>query len=176
MKMDAAFFLANGPDRNDIPEPAKRWNNPFWQWTAGLLGLPDASATTPARFLGLGVNREDIGWQLDAVRRRDEKMRALNAPPTRAEVLGMLAGDVVEAVKKVVRITKTQAAVEWLAQVLQQGPVPQKQIEALAVRDSIGTKPLKIAKGRLKVESVRKGRNHWAWRLPFAKAKESKEG
>jgi hypothetical protein len=34
---------------------------------------------------------------------------------------------------------------------------------------------LKIAKGRLKVESVRKGRNHWAWRLPFAKAKESKE-
>jgi hypothetical protein len=174
MYMESSFFIAG--QNNEIPEPSKRLGL-FWSLVSPLLGLPDASASVPLRFMGLGAARDaDVNWQLDAVVRRDAKMRALNLPPTKAEVIGSVAADVVEAVKKVAKVTKTAAAVTWLASVLRDGPVPQKDIETLAKKEGIGTKPLKLAKGRLKVESVRKGRNHWAWRLPFAKAKEAKEG
>jgi hypothetical protein len=107
-----------------------------------------------------------IAWQLDAVARRDERIAELNAPPTPSPE--STVGDTAPEVPAV-KVTKTQRAAEWLARVLHDGPVPQRTVEALAVKDGIGTKPLKLAKGKLKVQSVRKGRNHWAWQLPMAK-------
>jgi hypothetical protein len=166
--MDLSIFVA-GRD-NEIPEPRER-RGLFWEWTAGMLSLPDASATVPLRFQGLGANRYDVNWQIDAVARRDEKIRRLNLPPTKGEVVAGIVGDVVEAVKaKLRKPTKTAAAAEWLATVLQHGPVPQKDIEAMAKKEGISSKPLKLAKGRLKVKSTRKGRSSWAWMLPFKKA------
>jgi hypothetical protein len=167
--MELGIFTPSRPadDFNGVPELSKR-RGLFWEWTAGMLGLPDASATVPLRFQGLSASRDnDVNWQIDAVARRDARMRALNLPPTRGEVVAGIVGDVVAAVR---RVTKTQAAVEWLAEVLQHGPLPQKTVEELAKAANIGTKPLKTAKAKLKVQSTRKGRKDWAWRLPFAKA------
>jgi hypothetical protein len=126
------------------------------------------------RFQGLGAARaEDRNWEYDAVARRDRRIAELNNATPFKPTLGEVVGEVVEAVKaKVRKPTKTAAAVEWLSTVLRDGPVPQRTIEALAVRDSIGTKPLKIAKAKLKVQSTRKGRSSWAWMLPFKKAKD----
>jgi hypothetical protein len=64
-----------------------------------------------------------------------------------------------------VKVTKTQRPIERLGQVLRDGPVPQKEIEARAKNDKIGIKPLKLAKARLKVQSTRKNRAAWAWVL-----------
>jgi hypothetical protein len=166
--MELGIFTPSRPadDFNGVPEARER-RGLYWLLVSPLLGLPDATASTPSRFLGLDANRYGIDWQIDAVARRDEKMRALNLPPTKGEVVAGIVGDVVAVVK---RVTKTAAAVEWLAQVLRDGPRPQREIEEMARKEKIGTKPLKVAKKKLKVESVRKGANFFSWRLPFAKA------
>jgi hypothetical protein len=146
---------------NQIPDASLRRGNPFWGFVGNMLGLE------PEQY---PASTGPLDWQLDAVARRDERMRALNLPPTRGEVVAGIVGDVVEAVKKVAKVTKTAAAVEWLASVLRDGPRPQREIEEMARKEKIGTKPLKVAKKKLKVESVRKGANFFSWRLPFAKA------
>src|SRR5262249_8946678 len=92
-----------------------------------------------------------LDWQLDAFARRDQLLPETNKPPS---VVSEIVAEVVDRAKQVVakvrKVTKTQAAVEWLATVLQQGPVAQKDIEAMAKMAKIGTKPLKLAKEKLK--------------------------
>ena len=44
---------------NQIPDANRSWGNPFWGFVGNMLGLPDATASTPVRFLGLGMNRDD---------------------------------------------------------------------------------------------------------------------
>jgi hypothetical protein len=109
-----------------------------------------------------------IDMQLDAVRRYQERIDAANRPPTPLQAIAAEVADVVTTVVKK-RITKTQAAMEWLRTVLEHGPVAQKDIERMAGEAKIGTKPLKMAKGRLKVRSVREGRGYWVWQMPFKK-------
>jgi hypothetical protein len=96
------------------------------------------------------------------MRKYQAEIDRLNAPPM-AEPEAE-AGEAVAVVKQ----TKTERARMWLAHVLKDGPVPQKTVEALAIKDQIGSKALKTAKRKLRVQSVRKGRSHWVWQLPMA--------
>jgi hypothetical protein len=168
--MDLAVFAPSsvyienrqGHDFSALPPPHER-RGAFWTLTAPVLGIE------PERYPRPG----SLDWQLDAVARRDQRIAAANAPPTDLQaIVGDAVDSLREAVGKVVKVTKTQRAMDWLARVLRDGPVPQKEIEARAINDKIGTRPLKTAKARLKVQSTRKGRAAWAWVLPMAKPKE----
>jgi hypothetical protein len=156
-------------DFNQVPPGHERKGNPFWQRVGVMLGLQ-----APLH----DYDHDGADWRIEAMRRREAAIAALNGP-TPPTPLQAIVGDALDAVKevaaKVVRVTKTERAVQWLGQVLRDGPVPQKDIEAMAVKDNIGTKPLKLAKSRLKVQSTRKGRAAWAWQLPFARSKEGQQ-
>jgi hypothetical protein len=137
----------------------------FWELVAGLVpgrpGKPQAPRSYQRRQLPLDV-------QIDAVSRRDAAIARLNAAPgTLAAVVGQVIEETSEAVKATVRkLTKTQAAAEWLQTVLKDGPVAQVDVQERAKRDGITAKPLKIAKAKLKVQSVRRDYK-WLWQLPF---------
>jgi hypothetical protein len=166
--MDLGCFIA-GRD-NDVPEPSKR-RGLFWEWTAGLLGLPDTTATTPLRFQGLGAARaEDRNWEYDAVARRDARMRALNLPPTRGEVVAGIVGDVVDSMKTAVRkMPALKRATEFLARVLDAGPVAEKEVLRLAQLENLSEKTLKRARAKLKVKTSKKGRGGWFLSMTRAK-------
>ena len=161
------FYVSNNDDFNALPPPRER-HGLYWSLIGGLLS---GGEKLPAE--------EPVHPRIAAIRAYDTRLRELNAPPAPPSPLATIAGDIVDmakgAVVKVARVTKTQAAVEWLAQVLQHGPVAQTEIVALATKEGIGTKPLKLAKQKLKVASTRKGANHWRWMLPMAKAKEGQD-
>jgi hypothetical protein len=173
--MDLGIFTPSRPaeDFNGLPEPSKR-RGLYWSLVGPMLGLPDTTATTPLRFQGLSTSRaEDRNWEYDAVARRDRRIQELNGPPR--VTLADLAHEAVTHAKEALRrVTKTEKARMWLQDVLKDGPVPQKDIEARAAKDSITAKPLKHAKAKLRVESVRKGQV-WRWQLPFAGKLPSKE-
>src|SRR5690349_20489894 len=128
--------------------------------------------------LGLPVERygphdpEGVSPAIARIREYGARLAEANQPPrvTLGDVARQAVTELKDALKpaKAPRVTKTDKAKAWLATVLQDGPLPQTEVEALAKKEGIGTKPLKLAKGKLRVESVRKGRNHWAWRLPMA--------
>jgi hypothetical protein len=157
------------PGAYEIPRLEQR-RGLFWRMMAPLLG---AKVFEPGSGWSWRKAPEPVvaadgspAW-VELVRRRDRRIRELNnATPVRV-TLGDLAREAVEHVREAVKRTKTQRAIEWLNEMLKDGPVPQTTIETLARNENIGTRPLKTAKQRLKVQSVRKGRNHWAWRLPF---------
>jgi hypothetical protein len=170
--MDSAFFLANGnrpyiengADEHPygMPPPAERRSAPlFWGLVQGMFSgepLPE-----PAH--------DGADWRIQAMRRREARIAELNNSVPYRPSLGEVVSEVVEAVREVVnprKVTKTAAAVTWLSQVLRDGPRPQREIEEMARKEKIGTKPLKVAKKKLKVQSVRKGANFFSWRLPFA--------
>jgi hypothetical protein len=172
-------YVENGADfdANGIPRARERRGD-YWGWCAGLLGLrPPASAlldSDETRGAVIGLDAGSYGVlmsddeRLAAMRRREQRIQEANAPPSPTSI-GEVVSEVVSTVAgKVAKVTKTAAAVEWLATVLQQGPVAEKTVAELAKAAGFGTKPLKLAKQKLKVESTRKGRNHWAWQLPFA--------
>jgi hypothetical protein len=150
-------------DFNELPDASRRKGNPFWQFVGGMIGLP-----APPR----DYDHQGADWRIQAMRRREAAIAALNGPTPTALAASIVGDAVAEVAARVARVTKTERAMQWLGQVLRDGPVPQKDIEAMAVKDGIGTKPLKLAKAKLKVQSTRKGRAAWAWMLPFAKAKE----
>jgi hypothetical protein len=175
MEMELGIFTPSRPadDFNGVPEPSKR-RGLFWEWTAGLLGLPDASDTVPLRFQGLGASRDnDVNWQIDAVARRDRRIAELNNAVPFRPTFGEVVSEMVEAVR---RVTKTDRAKAWLAERLQEGPVAQQVIEAEGRKAGFTLKLLKVVKKRLRVVSVRKGANNWRWQLPMAmKAKATGE-
>jgi len=65
--------------------------------------------------------------------------------------------------------TKIKRATQWLAEVLQHGPVPQTEVEARGLDAGYNLKMLKAAKAKLLAISVRKGRKHWVWQLSVVK-------
>jgi hypothetical protein len=172
--MELGIFTPSRPadSFNGLPEPRER-RGLFWSLVGPLLGLADASASTPARFLGLDANRYGIDWQIDAVARRDRRIAELNNAVPYRPTLGEVVSEVVEAVR---RLTKTDKAKAWLAERLRQGPVAQQVIEAEGRKEGFTLKLLKVAKKRLRVVSVRKGANVWRWQLPMAsKPKDANE-
>jgi hypothetical protein len=147
---------------NQIPDANRRRGNPFWGFVGNMLGLEPDRYPPP----------NELDWQLDAVARRDERMRALNLPPTRGEVVAGIVGDVVEAVKQVVRkLTKKQQAIAWLRQVTEQGPVPQTELVRAGSELGLSLKVLKSAKQKAGVISTRKGFPYWVWRRSVEKVK-----
>jgi hypothetical protein len=117
---------------NQILDANRRRGNPFWGFVDNMLGLPAEHMPFDAQ----GDN-----WELAAVRRRDERIQAANQPPGLPTPLAAIAAEVAdhitETVRKVAKVTKTQAAVEWLREVLRDGPVRQKEIEVLARKEGI---------------------------------------
>jgi hypothetical protein len=165
-----------------LPTGRQRRGSTFWRLVSPLLNISEErGAYHDGKRETLPVDIHDgVSAEIATIRRWE----AARQPPVvtvgelvseAGTAVATALSDVGKAVAKVAKVTKTQRAVEWLAQVLRDGPVPQKEIEAKAVKDAIGTKPLKLAKAKLKVQSTRKGRAAWAWVLPFAKAKEGQE-
>jgi hypothetical protein len=166
--MEIGIFIPSGSQfDNEVPAPHHRKNSVFWSFLQPVLGLP----------------AEHLPWDNDGVspnmaRIREYEARraeANNAVPPQV-TLGDLASEavthVVEAVRgKVKKPTKLSLAVTWLSSELQQGPQPQTELEEKGLKAGYNLKMLKAAKKKLKVESTRKGRSSWAWRLPFAKVK-----
>ncbi len=150
--------IENAQDNfNELPDRHQR-GAVFWGFVSGLLNLPPGN---PAP--------DSLNRQLDAVARRDARIVELNRPPTPLQALATEALDhVVEAVGKVVRVTKIDRAKIWLADVLQHGPVEASEIESRGRTAGFNLKLLKEAKKRLRVASVRKGKHSWRWRLPMA--------
>jgi len=112
----------NGFD-NPIPDASRRRGNPFWGFVGNMLRLE------PERY---PVSTGPLDWQLDAVATRDRRrMGEANKPPSVAvEIAAELVDHAKTAVRKVAKVTKTQAAAEWLREVLREGPLPQKEVEA----------------------------------------------
>jgi hypothetical protein len=154
--MELGIFTA-GRD-NDVPEPHQRKGSVFWSFLQPVLAFQPEHEPW---------HNEGVSPNIARIREYEvRRLEANNATLPRV-TLGDLAHEAVVHVVEAVKRTKTQMAIKWLSEVLKDGPVPQKQVEALAVRDSITAKPLKHAKAKLRVESVRKG-SVWRWQLPFA--------
>lgn len=71
-----------------------------------------------------------IDQQLDAMRRRDERIRELNRPP----VVGDLLPGPIGAAEPVPAppVTKLERAMAWLTQALADGPLPERDVQARA--------------------------------------------
>jgi hypothetical protein len=142
--MEIGVFIPSGSQfDNDIPEPSRRRGNPFWTFLTPVLGLQPEH---------LPWDNEGVSPNVARIReyeaRRAEANNSVPFRPTLGEVVSEVVSTVAEAVKR----TKTQVAIKWLQDVLKDGPVAQKDIEARAAKDSITAKPLKHAKAKLRVE------------------------
>lgn len=141
-------------DFNAVPERHERTGT-FWGWMAPVLGVE------PERY----PRPDPIVAELDAVVRRDARIAVANGRPTVRELVGEAVDLVVDVVK-----TKTEQAREWLSAALQHGPVDAKTIESEGHKAGFTLKMLKQLKSKMRIASVRKGRKHWVWTLPLAKA------
>jgi hypothetical protein len=116
---------------------------------------------------GKYANQPDEEWvspNIIAIRKYQAAIDELNARPSPAAQRTTLA-EVVAAVPTG-NVSRSERAREWLRRVLEHGPVRATEVEQQAITDEIGSKALKTAKRKLKVQSVRKGRDHWVWQLP----------
>jgi hypothetical protein len=136
----SVFHIENAePHEYGLPPPAERRSAPtFWGWIQGMVSGQEAppDETVPA-------------W-VEAVRRRDARIAALNAPSSPiAAIASEVADHIGTAVKKVVRkITKKQQAIAWLWQVTERGPVPQTELVKAGAELGLSLKVLKsIAAG-----------------------------
>jgi hypothetical protein len=147
-------------DPYGVPEYRER-QGLFWNLVAPLLGAPEfvPSIMQPSRV-------KDDSWRLDAMRRRESRLQALNgAPGSLGAVLEQAAVEVGEAVKAVAKVSKLEQAISWLTEALNAGPQTQKAVEAMARKAGVNPRTLKRAKERLRVQSIRKGRQSWIWAL-----------
>jgi hypothetical protein len=155
-------------DFNQVP-PTRERRGTFWTFMAPVLGIE------PERYPSPG----SIDWQLDAVARRDQRIAALNGPPTVGEVVRDVVDAVTEAIRETVQKVKKQTAIsratEWLKLALKDGAQPQKVIEAMAKKEGISTRTLTRAKVKARVVSERKGRDYWVWRLGIVKSKDGQK-
>jgi hypothetical protein len=175
------FVFIPGPGYADTIHVRQVWrtDNATTERDRGEFPLPLVENADVAYGAMPALPDDSYDWRWQAMLRREKRLEEANRPPGPLQAIAQEVVDQVkEAVKKLPRITKTEAAMKWLGEVLKDGPIPQKTVEALAKTAGVTAKPLKHAKARLKVESVQEGRNHWAWRLPFAdklpKAKKAK--
>lgn len=167
--MEASFFtprpyIENAePGEYALPEPKER-RGTFWQFLQPVLGYE------PERY---PAATGEVDWQLDAVARRDRRMAEVNAPPGPvAAVIAEVADVVTTAVKKLRKPTELQRAKAWLQEMLNAGPMAQREVEKLARKEGITARTLKRAKQALRVKSTGKPKQPWMWSLLRAKAKE----
>jgi hypothetical protein len=108
-----------------------------------------------------------IDAQLDAVRRRDQRIAELNRPalPKPPGIVEQVVGAVAAVVTPVPQ-TEIARAVGWLADLLKAGQLPEKQVQCMAHNAGIKARTLKRAKRRAGVRSVRIGQTRWDWALP----------
>jgi hypothetical protein len=155
------FHIENeyDPDQGDYPsnrQIAKTGSGLFWNLMSDLPG------NKPQHY-------EPVDPQLARMRASVEHYAKLNAVARGEAPATGIVEKVIEAVRAVVRPpAKLSLAVEWLAEVLQHGPVPQVDVETRGRDAGFTLKMLKEAKGKLKAISSRKGRNYWVWQLPVA--------
>jgi hypothetical protein len=147
-----------GGDPNAIPPGhERRANSLFWQFIGSALGLQ----------VPVGDN-EGVTPEIAAMRRRDERIRALNTPPPPADLGTVIEGAVdtiVEVAAKVVRVTKIDLAKAFLLEKLSaDGTVAQRDIQEQGKLAGHTLKNLTIGKQRLGVKSFKKG-GKWWWTL-----------
>ena len=103
--------------------------------------------------------------QLEAVRRRDARMRELNRPAPEPGLLARVAETVAAAVLSVPQ-TEIAKAVTWLQATLGNGPVPEKQVQDRARNAGIKASHFETCEGPGWRESLRIGQSRWDWALP----------
>jgi hypothetical protein len=146
-------FIPSRPadDFNQIPEPHQRRGNPFWEFMRPVFGLPEE------RYGASPVGPLD--WELDAVGRRDARIAELNKPPT---PLQAIAEELVDHAKTAVKkVPALKRATDFLAKVLDAGPVAEKEVMRLARLEGLSEKTVKRARSKLKVKTTKKGRGGW---------------
>jgi hypothetical protein len=112
-----------------------------------------------------------VDWMLDAVRRRDERIRLLNAPEVPPEPEAEV-GEAPVVVAKTKKPSELQRAKAFLVDTLRE-PVLATTVEKLAVEAGISKRTLRRAGKALKVKSRRKGnRGPWFWSLIQAEPRE----
>jgi len=111
---------------------------------------------------------------LDAVRRRDDRMRALNPPKAGpgllAKVADAVVGAAVVAVDAMVPVQAPakQRAIDWLTNTLSAGPVLANVMKARAKAAGIRPRTLRRAAEAVAVRYVRNADKSWSWALPVA--------
>jgi hypothetical protein len=108
-----------------------------------------------------GPRELPLDQQLDAVRRRDERIAELNRPPEPAGIVEQVLGAVAEAVGLV---GKAKAAA-FLREQLAHGPVAATEIERRAKTAGITRTALRRGRNALKIKPRKVG-NAWFWALP----------
>ena len=63
-------------------------------------------------------------------------------------------------------VTKLERAMAWLTQVLTDGLLPERDVQARARIAGFTRKTLKVAKARAGVRSTKDGVRRWLWALP----------
>src|SRR5258707_2978617 len=161
--MDLGIFIPSVSSfDNQIPEAHRRKNAVFWSFLQPVLGLQPEH---------LPWHNEGVSPNIARIREYEARRAEANNSMMPTVTLGDLASDAIEHVKEAVkRVTKTDKAKAWLADILREGPVSQSEIEAKGLEQGYNLKLLKVAQKRLKAVSSRKNRAKWAWMLPFTKA------
>jgi DNA repair ATPase RecN len=112
---------------------------------------------------------DSYDWRWQAMLRREKRIAEANRPPGPLQAIAQEVVDKVgEATKKVAKVSKLEQAMTWLREALNAGPQTQKTVEAMARKADINPRTLKRAKERLRVQSIRKGRQSWIWALTRA--------
>jgi hypothetical protein len=149
--MDAAFFPANGPDHNEIPDASKR-TGLFWSFLQPVLGYAAERYPRPG----------ERDWEYDAVARRDKRTAELNnATPPQVTVADLAHDAAVHTVEAVRKVPALKRAIAFLTQVLDAGPVAEREVLRLARMENLSEKTLKRARAKLKVKATKKGRGGW---------------
>jgi hypothetical protein len=109
--------------------------------------------------------RLPINAQIDAIKRRDQRIAAMNGPPAGPGVVQKVIETIADAVLPVPQ-TEIAKAVTWLTETLKAGPLPEKDVQERARNAGIKPRTLKRAKGKASVKSLRIGQSRWDWALP----------
>jgi hypothetical protein len=108
-----------------------------------------------------------INAQLDAVAKRDARLREANAPKPQPGIIEKAVALVADVITPVPQ-TEIARAVAWLLAVLKNGPVAEKRVRQMAVFEKIAPRTLKRAKKRADVRSIRNADRSSSWALPAA--------
>jgi hypothetical protein len=104
---------------------------------------------------GMPVAPYDTNFQLDAVARYNERLRAANAPPLPVVEVAP------EAPAKSKRVTEIKRASDFLVRVLNDGPLAEKEVMRQARLENLSEKTVKRARSKMKVKATKKGRGGW---------------
>ena len=113
-----------------------------------------------------------VDQQLQAMRRREERLRAANAPPPEPGIVEKAVGTiaavavaVTDTVTAVLPLVGKARAVAFLREHLAGGARPAAQMERLAREAGISATALRRGRNALKIKPQKVG-NAWFWSLP----------